>query len=322
VVDLYEESFDTVHVDFDPILVEELNEPPASSSARARPTTTAMIQEHGVASILAAERASSGNAVGLRNRWRCDNTHCGNHRYTCWLQPGQPQRFENHYPINANPIAIRAINIDDRKATFDKPSNSVRLGILRSKERAEPEKAQRRRSSSPDEDTKSFTKLLIIRQLAQMQKQPAAEASPILCTPEEPSAAAEEPSEWVPIEYDHPMETTEHTVNFFNDLIRKYIQDSDLPTTICRRVIKESAMDIDLLMTGHENILKLWCDHWDQPVGWLYRIHSFGPEWQKTYAGLSAKSCRQVDRAHQRDRALRQNLRKERSSSIIEELED
>lgn len=81
VKDLYEESNDTVQVDFDLILAEELSEMPASSSAaaRVRPTTATTIQEHGIASVLAAERACSGNALGLRDRWRCDNAHCSNH---------------------------------------------------------------------------------------------------------------------------------------------------------------------------------------------------------------------------------------------------
>jgi hypothetical protein len=92
------------------------------------------------------------------------------------------------------------------------------------------------------------------------------EASPILPAVEEPSAAAEELSEWATIEHDHPIEITEHTTNFFNALLFKYPQDSDILHAIYERVIEKGAMDINMLMSGHENILKLWCDHWDQPV--------------------------------------------------------
>jgi hypothetical protein len=118
IADLYNEASDTVHVDFDLILAEKLSEPPALSSAatRVRPTTATMIQEHGIAGVLAAERACSGNAIGLRDRWRCDDTHCSNHLYCCWLRPGETQPFDNHYPINANIIAMWARDIDDRKS--------------------------------------------------------------------------------------------------------------------------------------------------------------------------------------------------------------
>lgn len=68
---------------------------------------------------------------------------------------------------------------------------------------------------------------------------------------------AEEPLEWAPIEYDHPMEMTEHTTNFFNALLFKYLQDSDTLHTIHDRVIKKGAIDINMLIARHKNILKL-----------------------------------------------------------------
>jgi hypothetical protein len=324
ITDLYDEASDTVHVDFDLILAEELSELPASSSAaaRARPTTATMIQEHGIAGVLAAERACSGNAIGLRDCWRCDDTHCSNHLYCCWLRPGETQRFDNHYPVNANIIAMWARDIDDRKATYDEPSDRVVDAILRQKDHALRDKAQRRRAGSNGaDDIKSLTKLLIVGQLAQMKQPPVVKASPILRAVEEPSTAAEELSEWAPIEYDHPMEMTEHTTNFFNALLFKYPQDNNTLHAIYERVIEKGAMYINMLMIGHDNILKLWCDHWYQPVGWLFRIFSFASQWQKSYTGLSAKSWRRVGRAIQRDRVLRQDMGGERSSSSIDEAE-
>jgi hypothetical protein len=120
-----------IHVDFDLILIEELNETPrsavnfAGAGARTRPVTATMIQEDGIAGALAAERAGSGHAIGIRDRWRCIDSHCSNHPYTCWLRPGQPARIENHYPVNDNIIAMWAKDIHDRRATFDEPSDNV-----------------------------------------------------------------------------------------------------------------------------------------------------------------------------------------------------
>jgi hypothetical protein len=83
-----------------------------------------------------------------------------------------------------------------------------------------------------------------------MKQQPVVEASPIL-------PAVEELSEWATIEHDHPIEMTKHTTNFFNALLFKYPQDSNILHAIYKRVIEKGAMDINMLMSGHENILKL-----------------------------------------------------------------
>jgi hypothetical protein len=76
-----------IHIDFDLILTEDLNEAPRaaiiSAGARARLLTATMIQEDGIAGVLAAERAGGGHAIGLRDRWRCIDTHCNNHPYSC-----------------------------------------------------------------------------------------------------------------------------------------------------------------------------------------------------------------------------------------------
>lgn len=226
VKDLYKESNDTVQVDFDLILTEELSEMLASSSAaaRVRLTTATTIQEHGIASVLAAERACSGNALSLRDRWRCDDTHCSNHLYCCWVRPGETQRFDNHYPINGNILAMWARDIDERTATYEEPSDRVTAAILRQKEHALCDKAKRRRGGSHGEDDiQSLTKLLIVRQLAQIKQPTICEASPILPAAEEPSTVVEELLEWAPIKYDYLMEMTEYTTNFFNALLFKYL---------------------------------------------------------------------------------------------------
>jgi hypothetical protein len=137
-----------------------------TASARVRSVTATMIQEDGIASALAAERAGSGHAIAIRDRWHCLDGHCSNYPYTCWLRPGQQERFENHLPVNSNIIAMWARAINYRTATYDEPSDDVRLAILRAKDHAEHAKNQKRLAvSEGDEDIKSLTKLLIVRQL-------------------------------------------------------------------------------------------------------------------------------------------------------------
>jgi hypothetical protein len=112
------------------------------------------------------------------------------------VRPGETQRFDNHYPVNANILAIWARDIDDRTATYEEPSDRGIAAILRQKEHALCDKAQRRRGGSHGEDDiKSLTKLLIVGQLAQMKPPPVVEAAPIQSTVQRPSTAAKELSE-------------------------------------------------------------------------------------------------------------------------------
>ena len=69
------------------MLAEEWNEAPRAAiigaGAGARPVTATMIQEDGIAGVLAAERAGGGHAIRLRDRWRCIDKHCSNFPYSC-----------------------------------------------------------------------------------------------------------------------------------------------------------------------------------------------------------------------------------------------
>jgi hypothetical protein len=63
-----------VHVDFDLILAD--NTPvqaarPAPAAAPARARTATVIQEEGLAGVVAAEQARSGWAMAIRDQWRC-----------------------------------------------------------------------------------------------------------------------------------------------------------------------------------------------------------------------------------------------------------
>jgi hypothetical protein len=77
-----------------------------------------------------------------------------------------------------------ARNISNRKATYNEPSDDVKLAILRQKDQAIYKKVRRRKqrtrgssksTSSGDEDIKSLTKLLIVGQINQMNRQPLRE---------------------------------------------------------------------------------------------------------------------------------------------------
>lgn len=82
------------------------------------------------------------------------------------MPPGQPIRSENYYEVNGNIIAMWARAISQRLATYNEPSDDVRLAILRVKDRQVHEKNQRSKTGGGGEDDiKSLTKLLIVRQL-------------------------------------------------------------------------------------------------------------------------------------------------------------
>lgn len=164
---------EVVVVDFNLILAE-VEQPSLQSTATVvdaapRCRTATVIQEDGLAGAIAAEQAGSGYAIAIRDRWRCIDRNCGNFPYTCWWQslpPGQPIRSENYYEVNGNIIAMWARAISQRLATYNEPSDDVRLAILRVKDRQVHEKNQRSKTGGGGEDDiKSLTKLLIVRQL-------------------------------------------------------------------------------------------------------------------------------------------------------------
>jgi hypothetical protein len=318
-----------IHLDFDLILNEALNE--ASRAAviganpRARPVTATMIQEDGIAGVLAAERAGGGHAIGLRDRWRCIDNHCSNYPYSCWLRPETASRFENHLPINGNIIAIWARDIHNRVATYDDPTDDVKLAILRQKDRADHEKNRRKRNSrggsngrsSSDDDIKSLTKLLIVGQLNQMNREPPRETQPRARSANSSAQASSSSSVWVPIEYQHVREIEDHTVNFWNDLQFKYVQWKDIIKDMYNSVVILGNINVNMLM--REEMGTIWARDFDLGPGWLLYIREFGLEWQKTYTGLKDYQKRRVERARKRDEKTlaRAQLRQHPSSSVV-----
>ncbi|CAN9261131.1 unnamed protein product [Alternaria alternata] len=229
-----------IHVDFDLMLTEELNEAPRAAiigaSARARPVTATMIQEDGIAGVLAAERAGG--------------------------------------------------------ATYDDLTDDVKLAILRQKDRADHEKNRRKRSSrggnnsgsSGDEDIKSLTKLLIVGQLNQMNREPLREIQPQArnanLSPQAPPSALV----WVPIEYEHIKEILEHTENFWSSMRREYPHWDAEFEDLYETAVTKGNLNINMLF--REGIGDLWT--WDLALGlgWLLYITDYALKWQKSYTRL------------------------------------
>ncbi|KAF2023997.1 hypothetical protein EK21DRAFT_104990 [Setomelanomma holmii] len=148
-----------VNVDFELILAEILAEqqplPTVVNGPRRR--TATVIQEEGLAGVIAAEQAGSGHAIAIQDRWRCTDTYCENYPYC---------------------------SITARKATYDELSNDVRLAIMRAKDLREHEKTRKLQVGGGGNDyIKTLTKLFIVGQLERMNKQPLQESNLQAATP-------------------------------------------------------------------------------------------------------------------------------------------
>ncbi|KAI1686713.1 DUF1682 multi-domain protein [Pyrenophora tritici-repentis] len=311
-----------VNVDFELILAEIPGEqqplPTVVDGPRRR--TATVIQEEGLAGVIAAEQAGSGHAVAIRDRWRCTDTHCENYPYCCWMAPTarQPARFEDHLFVNGNIISMWARAITARRATYDEPSDDVRLAILRAKDLRVHEKTRKLRAAGDgDDDIKSLTKLLIVGQLERMNRQPQQESNLQAAAPTITRAEVSSASQWAPIRYDHEQEINEHTSNFFNYLKLKFPTVGEDINELYKTLVIDGAMDINLLMQPSGDILKLWTQHFKQPPGWFFTLQNTAKEWQAGYQGLTDRNWRRVERCKKREEIARKKLyeaRKLRSS--------
>ncbi|KAF2033561.1 hypothetical protein EK21DRAFT_98247 [Setomelanomma holmii] len=153
VVQVDNHANEPVNVDFELILAEILAEqlPLLTVVDGPRRRTATVIQEEGLAGVIAAEQAGSGHAIAIQDRWRCTDTYCENYPYC---------------------------SITARKATYDKPSDDARLAIMRVKDLREHEKTRKLRiGGGGNDDIKTLTKLLIVGQLERMNKQPLQESN-------------------------------------------------------------------------------------------------------------------------------------------------
>ncbi|EDU42534.1 hypothetical protein PtrV1_06163 [Pyrenophora tritici-repentis] len=313
-----------VNVDFELILAEIPGEqqplPTVVDGPRRR--TATVIQEEGLAGVIAAEQAGSGHAIAIRDRWRCTDTHCENYPYCCWMAPTarQPARFEDHLFVNGNIISMWARAITARRATYDEPSDDVRLAILRAKDLRVHEKTRKLRAAGDgDDDIKSLTKLLIVGQLERMNRQPQQESNLQAAAPTITRAEVSSASQWAPIRYDHEQEINEHTSNFFNYLKLKFPTVGEDINELYKTLVIDGAMDINLLMQPSGDILKLWTQHFKQPSGWFFTLQNTAKEWQAGYQGLTDRNWRRVERCKKREEIARKKLVVEPSSSVVED---
>ncbi|KAA8616518.1 hypothetical protein PtrV1_02489 [Pyrenophora tritici-repentis] len=313
-----------VNVDFELILAEIPGEqqplPTVVDGPRRR--TATVIQEEGLAGVTAAEQAGSGHAIAIRDRWRCTDTHCENYPYCCWMAPTarQPARFEDHLFVNGNIISMWARAITARRATYDEPSDDVRLAILRAKDLRVHEKTRKLRAAGDgDDDIKSLTKLLIVGQLERMNRQPQQESNLQAAAPTITRAEVSSASQWAPIRYDHEQEINEHTSNFFNYLKLKFPTVGEDINELYKTLVIDGAMDINLLMQPSGDILKLWTQHFKQPPGWFFTLQNTAKEWQAGYQGLTDRNWRRVERCKKREEIARKKLVVEPSSSVVED---
>ncbi|KAG9381976.1 hypothetical protein A1F94_007630 [Pyrenophora tritici-repentis] len=239
------------------------------------------------------EQAGSGHAIAIRDRWRCTDTHCENYPYCCWMAPTarQPARFEDHLFVNGNIISMWARAITARRATYDEPSDDVRLAILRAKD----------------------------LRLERMNRQPQQESNLQAAAPTITRAEVSSASQWAPIRYDHEQEINEHTSNFFNYLKLKFPTVGEDINELYKTLVIDGAMDINLLMQPSGDILKLWTQHFKQPPGWFFTLQNTAKEWQAGYQGLTDRNWRRVERCKKREEIARKKLVVEPSSSVVED---
>ncbi|KAL5372399.1 hypothetical protein DPSP01_013532 [Paraphaeosphaeria sporulosa] len=112
---LKEAYIEVIYVDFDVSLAVEspemspVSHERSSSQGQFRLTATQrQLQE--LPEVLAGHALAEGPSIGIRDKWRCQDTYCGNYPYGCWVQrkAGQPDRFENHCPMSSNIVAMWA----------------------------------------------------------------------------------------------------------------------------------------------------------------------------------------------------------------------
>ncbi|CAG5158201.1 uncharacterized protein ALTATR162_LOCUS5035 [Alternaria atra] len=300
-------STEPVYVDFDLILAD--NKPvqaarPAPAAAPARARTATVIQEEGLAGVVAAEQAGSGWAMAIRDQWRCQDANCGNHPYVCWLPrtPGQPDRFEKHLPVNGNIIAMWARELAGGTGSVHNPSDDVRLAIVRAKDRADAEKSRRRGAvdsgGGGDNEIASLTKLLIVNQLKQL----TGHTNQAFVQAQQPESSLS----WEPFEYTNWIEISRHTKNFFDWWAGQRTSGfaSSYIKTMYRSVCVVMRLDINILLDNTDNgcPMKLWVEQTEFPIGALIRLRDAAKRWRLQYDGFTEQDLERIEAAKQRDR--------------------
>lgn len=298
------------------------SQPPRSSQPRAR--TATIIQEDGLLGVVAAEQMAAGPALVIKDQWRCEDRDCRNYPYVCWLpRTGQPNRWENHYPVNANIIAMWAKAISERQCTVQEPNDRIRVAIMRARERGEIERVRRRQgscnySSSGGgcggggvlDEVRELQKSVLMAQLQQLN------GAAVL------SAGRQSSSNWQPFEYEFWGEIWQHTQNFLKYFRQHWdVKGADAAVTkLENEVVRDGHIDINMLMDDSENgvPMTLWVEHYELPPGFLLQLRRQAHRWRKTYPGLTEDDFDKIQEYRQLRRD--QNRRNTASSSPREVL--
>jgi hypothetical protein len=302
----------------------------SSSSQSAIRLTATQRQLQELPEVLAGHAVTEGPAIAIRDQWRCMDTSCANHPFACWIQrtPGQPDRFENHFPINNGIISMWSRNIALRRCTVEEPDDSIRLALRTSRELAakerEKSKSKAQQSSTPAFNADSFmsaiaASALSVSQLAHTQllgRQPL---------PTEPTASSVDaaPPYWRDLTYANIWELSHQTRHFF-DWWMDNAMAKEVPAIkrVFREVVKGGDIDLNMLMDASDAGMpySVWREEFGLPVPLLLRLRRRAYEWQTGYPGLSEDDrevCRDMLRAdNERKELLRMSRERELSSGV------
>lgn len=268
--------------------------PPRLSQPRAR--TATIIQEDGLLGVVAAEQMAAGPALVIKDQWRCEDRDCRNYPYVCWLpRTGQPARWESHYPVNANIIAMWAKAITERQCTVSEPNDRIKSAIMRARERSEVERVKRRQGNVHS----GCSSGVVLDEVRELQKSVLMAQLQLLNGGTGLQSAGHKASQWVPFKYKFWGEIVAHTMNFFDYFKAKctVANAEDVINHIIKTVVRDAHIDINMLMddTSENGVpMVLWVEHFDLTPGMLLQLRRHALKWRKEYSGLSVEDLEKI----------------------------
>ena len=307
VEELNKESSQPLNCDFDLVIkeVEQALLPPLGSqslprgSVRLRPGVATAIQEEGLASVVTAEVFATGHAIGIRDRWRCQEESCSNNPMVCWVRrlPGrQIDRREEHYAVNGNVISAWAAAIARGDCTVDEPTDDIRLSIMMSRDRADNLRRRRRKVSptSSNSSIEGLTKAILAGHLAQMRA-----TGPQRCYHSHQSAEdLNKRRRWTDLVCSR-VELIQHTYNFFRYWSRAMPQfDRDIKD-IKELIFEKGHYDINMLMDPEDGMtLETWVYYFDKQPALLAHLRRKAHDWIGDYGGLTKANFDAMNRGY------------------------
>ena len=314
-----------LYVDFDLILADigsqqppqppqQQQQPASPQIVRTRPMTATMIQERGLAAVLANEQAATGNLLGLMDRWRCTDSHCSNYGKQCWVPQlgNRIARFEDHHPVPSNIIGNWLEDVDKDKCTIEAPSDRVKLALFHQKRELVAEK---KRVTKPPTLDEQLRQMLTMQMMREMRALGGSSQSIERLAHETAEEEARSKPEWEDIEYEDWGEIVYHTGNFLHYLKRH--MNNDTVDEIKRKVLIEAHLDINMMMSEEQEngiSIAMWVNHFKLQPGDLFQLRRRAKMWQQNYNGLSEKQLDRV-REYSRRRKARTELEEDGDAS-------